>query len=221
MGDKNLKHIIMNKVLIVEDHSVVRMGLNLLIHELYQKVTVIEGETFFEALELLREHQFDLIILDINIDGSEGTKMISIIRSTAENVAILIFSACDEEKYALRYIQAGASGFLSKKASRMDLIAALRAIEKGEKYVSNIIGQQMLNAVSDRLSISRVSNWKNLSEREHEIAQLLVQGKWTGEIAGLLNLKASTISTFKRRIFEKFDVTNITELVKKFGNSDY
>lgn len=208
------------QMLVVEDHSVVRMGVKMNVEERFEAVNIREAERFPEALELINKFPFDIIILDINLPGGGSTQMINEIKKIQKDTPILIFTGIDEAKLALRYIQAGASGFISKTASDEDFITAIKEVLKNRKYISAMTQQHLLNAIAENLPISKIPMLKKLSVREKEIADLIIQGKWTNEISEILNLKANTISTVKARIFEKMEVNNPIELYKKLSEME-
>ncbi|WP_439556697.1 response regulator [Dyadobacter sp.] len=204
----------MKTILLVEDHSIVRMGVKLLIEDFMNPVSVVESGSFNETLRHLQSRFFDLVILDIKIPGGEGFNMIGKIRSIQSKVKILIFSSQDEELYALHYYKAGASGYLPKDASNDELEKAITAVLSGGTYISKVVQHQLVsNSMLEK--DHKQSPLEILSSRELEIMDMLLVGKWTKDIATDLNIKESTVSTYKARIFEKLNVTNILELFKK------
>lgn len=204
----------MKRILIVEDHAIVRMGIDFLITDMFQQVDVQQAASFTLALTLLQKSKFDLIILDINIPGGEHSRMINSIRAIQENARILVFSGSEEEIYALHYLHAGANGFLSKGSSEDEYKVAITAVINDGKYISSKVQQMMVQNILDNKYVSS-NPLEDLSKRELEVMHLLVQGKWTKEIATILDLKETTISTYKSRIFEKLEVTNVIEMFKK------
>lgn len=213
----------MNKVLqmlVVEDHSVVRMGIKMNVENSFEAVKIHEAEKFQEALEMMKNICFDMIILDINLPGGGSPDMIGEIRKIQTDVPILIFTAADEAKLALRYIQAGATGFISKNAANIEFITAIKDVLNNRRYISATTQQHLLSAIAENLPLSKIPKLKKLSAREKEIADLIIQGKWTNEISEILDLKANTISTVKARIFEKLDVKNSIELFKKLSEME-
>jgi two-component system invasion response regulator UvrY len=203
----------MKKILIVEDHAIVRMGIDILITDLFQSVDVHQAGNFIAALNLIQVHVFDLIVLDINIPGGENSRMIAKIKLFQPSARILIFSGLEEEIYALHYIHYGANGFLSKGASEEEHKAAILTVLNNGKYIGNKVQQKMKNILDDKCASS--NPLEGLSRRELEVMHMLTEGKWTKEIATALNLKETTISTYKARIFEKLEVGNIIEMFKK------
>jgi two-component system invasion response regulator UvrY len=200
------------KILIADDHSTVRIGIKMLLSDLFSRVDIHTVVNFKEVLDVLTVNIYDLIILDINIPGGDNLEMIASIRQKQSNIPILIFSGYDEQMYALRYMEAGANGFLSKDASDEEHKIALKAVLNNGRYISSRVQERLLFSAFDRTPINP---FENLSPREMQIMLQLAEGKWTKEIATNLNLKLSTISTYKARIFEKLEVNNSIELFKK------
>ncbi|MCE7065933.1 response regulator transcription factor [Dyadobacter sp. CY326] len=204
----------MKTILLVEDHSIVRMGVRLLIEDFMPSVTIVEAGTFADTLDILHSRHFNLVILDIKIPGGEAFNMITKIRAIQDSVRILVFSSQEEELYALHYVKAGANGFLAKDASNEDLERAVNCVLNGGTYISNVVQAQLVNnTILERET--RESPLEILSKRELEIMDMLLTGKWTKDIAIDLNIKESTVSTYKARIYEKLQVTNVLELFKK------
>ena len=204
----------MKKILVVEDHAIVRMGIEFLITDMFTKVDVQQASTFKETLDILSKSIFDMVLLDINIPGGENNRMISIIRKIQPAVKVLIFSGLEEEIYALHYLNAGANGYLSKGASEDDYKSAIMSVLNEGKYVSPRVQRLMVRNILDSKNISH-NPLEDLSKRELEVMYLLAQGKWTKEIATFLNLKETTVSTYKSRIFEKMEVSNVIEMFRK------
>ncbi|TDE13184.1 response regulator transcription factor [Dyadobacter psychrotolerans] len=200
-------------ILIIEDHPLIRMGLKILISQSDPAATITQSRTFPEGLASLDTERFDIVILDIDIPGGQNIGMIDLIRGKQRDILILIHSGYDEQVYAMPYLQAGADGFLSKQTSQDEFDIAFNSLITKGKYASYTVQQIMLN------NIGETSTAKNpimsLSPQEMRVMQLLVEGKWTKEIAAILNIKENTVSTFKRRIFDKLGVTDLIELSKK------
>ncbi|WP_031527672.1 response regulator [Dyadobacter crusticola] len=200
----------MNKVLIVEDHVLIRMSLRLMLQELDKEVSIHEVDGFNEAMQQTGRESFDLILLDINIPGGMGTQMPALLREKQPAAAILVCSSLDEEQHALRYLQSGADGYLSKTASKEETMSAISSVMHGQKYISDNLQSKLLEQEQQTKKTA-----VRLSAREREIMYLLIEGKWTKEIAHELNISGSTVSTFKARIFEKANVTSVMELFVK------
>jgi len=202
------------QILIADDHSIVRYGTALVVKEVLPTGTLHEARNFDELLKLLDTYTFHLLVLDINIPGGNYLQMIDVIRLRQPDVKILVFSGYDEQLYALRYLQAGADGYVVKQAPEGELKTAIQTILNNDKYISPAIKQSLING----LNTPRVTGQNpltSLSNREMEVLQLLVKGASVAEISQSLSLQISTVSTYKSRIFEKLEVTNIVALVEK------
>lgn len=204
----------MINALIIEDHAVVRMGMRLVIREVCENASVFESEDFNEGLRVIKETPIDLVILDIHLPGGQDVKMIEMIKTIRSNTRILIFSGLPEEKYALKYVQAGADGYLSKRSDPETYGQAISAVVSDKKYLSQAVRDQLLTQLPQNYSKIKRRKWIGLTDRELEISRLLIRGMWTKEIATHLQLKLSTVSTFKKKIFGKCGVTSVIELSK-------
>ena len=202
------------KVLIADDHAVVRTGIKFLLKGMDPKIEVALADDFSETLSQVKQQSFDLVILDINIPGGNNIGMMETIRFYNPHVPILIFTSYSESVYGLAYLQAGANGFLSKDAPEKEFLNALNCIEQGKKYFSNTLQETMLNSLINKGSLD-LNPLSKLSKREMDVANLLIKGHSTAEIGNILNLRLSTISTFKARVFAKMEVSNLVELITK------
>jgi len=201
-------------ILIVEDHPLIRMGLEILILNAQPDAGISQSDNFPDGLVLLKKEKFDMLILDIDVPGSENIRMMEMVREIQPAILILIHSGYDEQVYALPYLQAGADGFLSKLTSQDEFDAAFTALITKGKYTSDKVQQIMLDSISSPDSKTK-NPITSLSPQEMRVMQLLLEGKWTKEIAAILNIKENTVSTFKRRVFDKLGVTDLLELSKK------
>ncbi|WP_417940238.1 response regulator transcription factor [Flavobacterium sp. RS13.1] len=197
------------KVLLVDDHSVVRHGLSLLLKKIWNEVEITHADSFEDLINKLKESQ-DLIFLDISIPGGNSTKMVQEIRLNYPDLLIMMFSAYDESHYALRYIHAGANGFLNKYSKDEEIILAVESVLKTGKYISNVVKNKIVENALYNLPVNPL---EKLSEREIEVAELLVSGDGNIEISNKLNIQMTTVSTFKSRIFEKLGINNIVKLI--------
>ncbi len=206
-----------NSILILDDHLVVRKGVKLFLNERFASYTVYECENYPSVLDLIQRVSFDVIFLDININGVENIKMMREIKDRQPDVKILVFSSHEEKQYGLRYIQNGADGFLNKFCSEEKMELALKQLlEKGFFYSESIKSKLSTSVKSKEVG----SPLELLSNREFEIAKLLVDGEGNLEISNKLDLKMSTVSTYKNRIFEKLKVNSVVALADVFkGNS--
>lgn len=201
----------LNKILLADDHSVVRHGISLILKESFQEISISHAESFAGVLSMLKDNCPDLLFLDINLPGGNSTKMIEKIRLNHPNVKILMFSAYDEEQYALRYIHAGANGFLNKHSSESEIVNAVQTVMETGKYISSTVKEKILENVLHKTPINPL---ESLSDREIEVATLLAKGEGNLEIANQLNIQMTTVSTYKNRIFEKLRINNVVSLVE-------
>ncbi|MDR7370185.1 response regulator transcription factor [Flavobacterium aquidurense] len=203
------------KVLIVDDHLVVRNGVAMVLEKQIENVEISNAENFFEAVAILKLVPFDLVILDINIPGGKSTEMIGDIRAIQPAVKILVFSAHEEEQYALKYISSGANGYLNKLSSEEKMMFAINSIFESSTYISPELLSKLVEA---RVTKAPINPRDVLSKRELQIAELLIHGNGNLEISNLLDIHMSTVSTYKARVFEKLKVHNLVELINLYKN---
>lgn len=203
----------MPAILITDDHTVVRMGVRILITELYPDALIEEADTFNQAIEKLAVNKYDLILLDIHIPGGGNVQMIEAIRRRQPEILIAIFTSYEEEIYALPYIDAGADGYISKKVSPEEIKRAINSILKNEKHLSAKVLTQLLQQRNRGKEKGKKES--PLSNRELEVMNLLIKGATNSEIKYMLNIHDSTVSTYKNSIFRKMGVSNVVDLINK------
>lgn len=202
------------KILIIDDHLVVRTGVTIILKNEIDNLDISYASNFPETIKILNQTCFDLIILDINIPGGKNTEMITDIRSILPDVKILMFSAHDEEFYALRYIHAGADGYLNKLSGEEKIVEAVKSIMDFGKYLT----YDIMDKLNDSTLLKEPFNpFDKLSKREIEIVKLLVKGEGNLEISNGLGIQMSTVSTYKNRVFEKLRLNNLVELIEKYS----
>lgn len=192
-------------VLIADDHAIVKYGLTLLLKEMYGNPECFEAATYEEVYNLLEQKHIDLLILDISMPGGDNMKSVEDLRIAYPNLKILVFSFHKQNLYAERYLKAGADGFLNKEIPESKMKKMISAIVSGEQVFRPT--EKDATALSHPMEI--------LSDRELDVAKLLSLGLGNLEIANTLNLQMSTISTYKKRVFEKLKIRNIPELIQK------
>ena len=197
-------------ILLADDHSIVRHGMVLMIKEIIQEVNIFHASTFKETLAILRKTNIDFMILDISFPDGNSSAIISQIKSLNKNIKILIFSGLEEDVYALRYINSGANGYLNKLCSEDEMRIAVRTFLEEGKYISQKIKDKILDNYMSNKSINPLDQ---LSNREIEVARLMVQGYGNLEISSMKKLQKTTISTFKKRIYEKLNIDNLVALI--------
>lgn len=203
------------KILLVDDHAMVRAGIRLLLQELGAGVLFDDAGEGGEALRKIRGNDYDLVILDLSLPDISGFQVLAGVKREKPRLPVIIVSMHREEQYVVRAYAWGADGFVGKGSAPAELIHAIRRVMSGGKYISEqlmdgvVAGLRRANPVEDMRQKARV-----LSKREEEVAQLLVSGASNKEIAWRMSLSAKTVSTYKMRILSKLDLKSLTELVK-------
>lgn len=205
----------MPNILIADDHSIVRFGTMLMIKQFMPNAQILGAESLNSALKYLNSQEFNLLILDVNLPGGNNIQMIDVVKLRQPHIKILIFSAYDEQLFALRYIQAGADGYLPKQLHENELKTAIQTVLNDEKYISPSLKERLLNGVTGRSEPMIANPLNKLSNRETEVMQLLIKGLSLADISTTLNIEVSTVSTYKSRIYEKLQVVNIIDLAEK------
>ncbi|PKL18170.1 MAG: DNA-binding response regulator [Spirochaetae bacterium HGW-Spirochaetae-5] len=207
---KKKKH----SVMIVEDHSIVRMGLCMLISQLDDMSICQEVDSGDKALEYLKNNKADVIIVDISLNDMNGIDLIKYIRRTDQKVPILVLSVFDETFYADRSFAAGATGYIMKQEASDVIVKAIRTVIAGEIYASEKIRNQLLKKVigkNDEAGETRIST---LTDRELQVFELIGSGHETKQIASILRLSIKTVDTYREHIKEKLNLKNATELIQ-------
>lgn len=208
-----MKRNTLHTFLVADDHSIVRNGLAFLIKSTFQEALVYQAGTIDEIQKQLDHIEIELLILDIDFPEGTTLELVSELKIIRPEMKILIFSSYEEEVFALRYIKAGADGFLSKLSSPDEIQNALESIQRNGKYTSNYLKDKLIGLYQS----NQLDNpLESLSDREYKVASLFVKGYGNLEISNELNLKATTISTYKSRVFEKLQITNLPSLIKLF-----
>lgn len=204
----------LTKIIIADDHGIVRRGIINIILENWGSVNILQAETFEQVLFHLQKPA-DLLILDINMPGGNKVEMLDVVKSFQRKIKILMFSSYHERIFALRYIQAGADGYLNKNSDELEIVKAIHTVMEGRKYVSQVMKDSLLDMFAT--DHEQGANPLNLlSNRELEVGLHLSQGVGVLEISKIMNLQMGTISTYKVRTFEKLGVKSIVELAEKF-----
>src|SRR4029450_6383936 len=201
------------RVVIIDDHPIVRRGLAELVDSMPDLQTVGEAESYTEALALLERTPADVAIVDLSLDGSSGLDLLSEMRSRHPDVKAIVFSIHDAELYAPRALRAGAAGFVSKTQPCEDLLVAIRALSEGEIYVAPDVAQRILRRMSSGGRARAEGGVELLSDRELQVFELVGRGQTTGEIAKALHLSPKTVETHRQRIKAKLGIDSGTQLL--------
>jgi DNA-binding NarL/FixJ family response regulator len=201
-------------VMIVEDHSIVRMGICMLISQLDDLYICKEAESGDAALEYLKNDKADVIIVDISLNDMSGIDLIKYIRRSDQKVPILVLSVFDETFYAERAFAAGATGYIMKQEASDVIVKAIRTVIAGEIYASEKIRNQLLKKVIGRNDEAGETRISTLTDRELQVFELIGSGHETKQIAGKLRLSIKTVDTYREHIKEKLNLKNATELIQ-------
>lgn len=197
------------RVLIADDHPVVRRGLKQILADDPSIGSFGEASNSQEAVDMARNQDWDVILLDITMPGQGGVEALKQIHSAKPNIPVLVVSMHPEEQFAIRVLKAGASGYMTKESAPDDLREAIRRVVRGGRYISAALSER-LSAGLDRLP-DRAPH-EALSDREYQVIRMIASGKSASDIARELNLSVKTISTYRTRILEKMHMKNNAEL---------
>jgi DNA-binding NarL/FixJ family response regulator len=199
------------RLLIVDDHAIVREGLVRVLEASQPEWSVREASNGFQALELLRREPVDLLIVDLSMPGMSGLDLIKRVKSEFARLPVLVLSMHAEEQYALRAFKAGANGYVTKDGAPSELVAAVRKVAGGGAYVTPSLAEQVVMQLHDGVPARPTAR---LSDRELEVLRRIVAGRRLTEIADELHLSIKTISTHKRRIQDKLQLPSMAALIR-------
>ena len=198
-------------ILVVDDHLVVREGLKRILEEYDDCVVAAEAGNVADALALLRRRSFDLVLVDISLPQRSGLELVRLIKTEWPRLRVLVLSAYGEDHYGLRALKEGADGYLGKESAAESLLAAIRKVASGGKYLTPVLAERLaleLGAPRDR------APHEALSEREFEILKLIARGPGLKDIAEKLHISPKTVTTYRARILEKTGLTSNAALVR-------
>ena len=199
------------RILVCDDHPIVRRGLREILEQAGAPVTVGEAASAAEGLALARKQSWDTVVLDITMPGRSGLELLKELKSERPNVPVLVLSVHPAEQYAVRVLRAGASGYLTKESAPEELLTAIRHIVRGGRYISPSVGETLaddLGRPAEQLP------HHGLSDREFEIMCLLASGKRASEIAEHLHLSVKTVSTYRTRVLQKLNLRTTAEIMR-------
>jgi len=200
----------MLRILIADDHEIIRKGLKTILVDAADKIIVDEASNGQEALNKIKKNNYDMVVLDISMPGKGGLDVLKQIKSEKLNLPVLVLSMHSEEQYARRVLRAGASGYMTKSTATKELINAIYKVARGGKYISSTLAEELaFNIETD----STKPLHAKLSDREYQVMIRIAAGKTIKEIAGELCLSPKTITTYKTRILEKMKLKNNSQLI--------
>ena len=198
----------MIRVLIADDHAVVREGLKRIVAQNADMTVVGEAGTGHEVLEFVRARECDVVLLDLSMPGKDGLETLKELRANKPHLPVLVLSVYPEDQYAVRLLRAGASGYLTKESAPEELVAAIRKVSRHGRYVSASLAERLasfLDSSDDRPPHER------LSDREYRVMIMIASGRTVGEVADSLCLSVKTVSTYRARALEKLNMRTNAE----------
>lgn len=201
----------MIKILIADDHAVVRRGLRQIINDEPDLEVVAEAQNGQEVLDQLENTDCNVVVLDITMPDKNGLAVLQEVKATRPRLPILILSMHPEDQFALRALKLGASGYLTKESAPEELVGALRKVVSGGKYISSTLAEQLVAEIG---SDSPRPSPERLSEREFQVLRMIAQGKTISQIAEDMGLSVKTVSTYRTRLLLKMKMKTNAELVR-------
>jgi DNA-binding NarL/FixJ family response regulator len=201
----------MTRILLTDDHAIVRQGLKQVLADEIAGAKFGEAGDSAQALALLHQQAWDVLILDINMPGRNGFEVLDEVRRRFPLLPVLVLSSTPEDQLGLRAIQSGASGYLNKQTAPEQLVGAVRTVLAGGQFISAALAQKLVANL--RRGTDRPRH-EALSDRELQVCKMTAEGKAVKEIAAELSLSPKTVSTFRTRVFEKLGVSNVVELAR-------
>jgi DNA-binding NarL/FixJ family response regulator len=201
----------MTRILIVDDHEVVRDGVKRIFEEQPKTTAFGDASTPSEALQLIAEHDWDIVVLDLSLGSRSGLDLLKQLKQARPRIPVLILRMHSEEQYARRAFRAGAAGYITKDSSRAELSKAIDKVIKGGRYVSPVVAEKLVAILEQGAD---AAPHDALSDREFQVMDLIASGKTVSEIAELLTLSDKTISTYRARVLEKMGMKTNAELTR-------
>src|SRR5688572_16609977 len=197
------------RILITDDHAVVRQGLKLILADHFRKAVFGEARNAQEALNRVWKEKWDVVILDITMPGRNGLEVLKEIKRSRPKLPVLVLSMHPEDQFAVRILKTGAAGYLTKESAGEELVGAINKVVAGGRYISPSLAERMAAYLD--IDVHKAPH-ERLSDREFLILRMIASGNSVGQIARELSISASTVSTYRARILEKMDMKNNSEL---------
>jgi DNA-binding NarL/FixJ family response regulator len=200
------------RILVADDHTLMREGLRRIIEGTPDMLVAAEATNGHEVIAHVRKGDLDLVLLDLSMPGKSGVPLIKQIKEEFPKLPVLVLTMHQEDQYAVRSIQAGASGYLTKESAGTELVTAIRRVASGRLFISPEVAEQL--AMNVMPGSSKELSHKSLSDREFEVFRLMVEGASVTDVAERLKLSAKTVSTHKARILQKMNMQSLAQLVR-------
>ncbi len=200
----------MIKVLIADDHALIRKGLKQLLDDTDDMRVIGEAENGMQAIRMVEEAAYDVVLLDISMPDKHGVDVLKQLKINHPQLPVLMLSMHPEEQYALRSMKAGAAGYLNKQSAPLQLVTAIRQVASGKKYISTELAEQLANGLSEGY---QELLHQTLSNREYQTLCLMASGKKLSEMADIMSLSPKTVSVYRSRLLEKMKLKNNAEAI--------
>lgn len=200
----------MSKILVVDDHALIRKGIKQLLEDSDDVQVAGEAESGMQAINMMRKNHFDLVLLDISLPDKHGMDVLKQLKSEQPDIKIIVLSMYPEDQYGVRTLKAGAMGYINKQSAPEKLVGAIRHVISGKKYISEALSEQLLNNL---IGESQDLMHQSLSNREYQTLCLMSSGKSLTEISEIMKLSPKTVSVYRARMLEKMGFKNNAEAV--------
>jgi DNA-binding NarL/FixJ family response regulator len=197
------------KILLTDDHALVRQGLRLILADHFKDATFGEARNAHDALTKVWKEKWDVVVLDVTMPGRSGLEVLKEIKRSKPKLPVLVVSMHPEDQFAVRILKAGAAGYLTKESAGEELVGAIKKVTGGGKYISPSLAERMASYLA--IDVQKAPH-ERLSDREFLVLRMIASGKPVSEIAKELSLSVATISTYRARLLEKMDMKNNAEL---------
>jgi DNA-binding NarL/FixJ family response regulator len=201
----------MIRVLVVDDHAVVRRGVLQVLAEAPDMIVTGEADSGLAVLQMAQANDYDVIVLDIALPDASGLEILKQLRTLRPEQQVLMLSVYPEKQYAIRALRAGAAGYLTKDSAPDELTMAIRQVAQGRKYITRSLAEQLAVGLEEE---TESEPHETLSDREYQVMRLLTAGKSVTDIAGELSVSVKTVSTYRARILEKLGLKTTAEIIR-------
>ena len=201
----------MFRILIADDHAIVRQGLKQVLLEEFHQATIAEASTGQHVLELVRAQTWSIVILDIHLPDKNGVEVLKEVKMVKPDLPVVVLSLSPEDQYGIRVLRAGGSGYLTKESAPEELVAAVKKVVGGGRYVSSSLADQLAARIAPQ---GDGPAHQSLSDRELEVLEHLGSGKTVTDIADSLALSVKTVSTYRSRLLEKLRLKTTADLIR-------
>jgi two-component system, NarL family, invasion response regulator UvrY len=201
----------MIKVLVVDDHAIIRKGLKQILDDTDDMRVTGEADCGMQAIHMAQADTYDLVLLDISLPDKHGVEVLKQLKLSHPQLSVLMLSMHAEDQYAVRAMKAGAAGYLNKQSAPAQLVEAIRQVSKGKKYISNELAQQLAEGLTEGF---HELLHQTLSNREYQTLCLLASGKKLSEMAEIMSLSAKTVSVYRARLLDKMKLKTNAEAIQ-------